>query len=46
LESARFAEGLKGFDKGKSLLGSMFSRPVLGRQQNHVHQLCLCSTFD
>jgi hypothetical protein len=45
LESSHFAMGLKGFDNRKSLLESMFSRQFLSRQQNHFHQLRLCSTL-
>ena len=45
LESGHFAVGLKGFDNRKSLLESMFSRQFLSRQQNHFHQLRLCSTL-
>src|SRR5580692_7888441 len=45
LEWGHFAMGLKGFDNRKSLLESMFSRQFLSRQQNHFHQLRLCSTL-
>ena len=45
LESSLFAEGLKGFDKKKSLAGRAFLSHLFCRQENHFDELCLRRTL-
>jgi hypothetical protein len=45
LESGLFAEGLKGFDKKKSLPRRLLFPCLLARHENHFDKLCLRSAL-